>query len=155
VGNERDGILATWLLVDNEDEIALAELASERAENPEVKRFAQKLLADHRRMGQRLEPFASGVGAGGAVGELDVEGLPSARKELEQKQGAEFDHCFMGMAVGGHMQVNEALTIFRRHASSELESVLAEGQTTVQKHLAQAKELGKKLQRAATLPPTR
>jgi predicted outer membrane protein len=186
-----DTILATWLLVGNDNEIALAEVASQRAENPEVKQFAQKLVADHRQMGQKLETFAARTGtigkseSGGSdkggtgtdttgqpqeasapkkavSGELDhlallhelgEQCLTSATKELQQKQGAEFDLCFVGMAIGGHMQTNDAMTVFQRHASSELSGVIGEGQKAVQAHLTQAKELAKKLQAAAMSAP--
>jgi predicted outer membrane protein len=173
-----DAILATWLLIENSNEISLAELAAQRAENPEVKQFAQKLIADRRRVGQNLEPFASPSslraatgteGGGGAsdaqpreaasqqkpasseldpvslLRELGAECRMSARKELEQKQGGDFDQCFLGMTIGGHRKVNDELRVFQRHASPDLKSVMTERLKTVEMHLAQAKDLGKKL----------
>src|SRR5262245_4915998 len=53
-----NAILATWLLTENETEIALAQLAQQRAQDPEVKQFAQKMIDDHRQMMQKLQPFA-------------------------------------------------------------------------------------------------
>jgi len=73
---EGDAILATWLVVGNENEIALARLALQRAQSPEVKEFAQKLVTEHGQFVQKLQPFVganrigSGAGTGGrSVGE--------------------------------------------------------------------------------------
>ncbi len=183
---QNDAILATWLLVDNNNEVALAELAQQRAENPEVKQFAQKVVTAHRQMGEQLQPFAApGLSApaadskglaGGTDGrpqeasaskaaiadeldhlalleELGDQCLSSARKELEQKQGPDFDRCFMGMAVGGHMKVNDAMTVFQKHVSAQLKGVITDGQKTVQMHLQHAKDLSKQLQSDATKAP--
>jgi predicted outer membrane protein len=231
-GSQRDdGILATWILVDNGNEIALAKLAQERAQSPEVKQFAQMMVAEHGKLGQKLQPFAAKVGftgttrtdgrdtngrdtsgrdtsgrdtdgrdtdgrdtdggdaskngndpqdpprdsskpqdptgrnagAGGndkggldhvaLLQELGSKCLDSGRKELEKKSGAEFDRCFMGMMIGAHMKANDVATVFERHASGELKSVLAEGRKTTETHLAKAKEIAKQLERGDSAAP--
>ncbi len=53
-----DAFLAEWLTIDNNHEIALAELAVQRTANNEVKQFAQKLIADHQLFNEQLMPFA-------------------------------------------------------------------------------------------------
>lgn len=60
-----DAIIATWLLGDNEKEVALARLAAERAQSQEVKDFAQMMIRDHEPMVQKLRQAAH---AGGEVG---------------------------------------------------------------------------------------
>ncbi|MEO6709215.1 MAG: DUF4142 domain-containing protein [Planctomycetota bacterium] len=182
---EADGILATWLVVGGDAEVALARIAQEKATDPDVKQFAQRLIDDHTQMGQKLQPFASatghksgdghgadrptdvggndrkepnpareasaarGMGGFDHVGlaqELGEQCLQTSRRELEQKQGAEFDRCYVGMALGGHMHTNDMLTVFQRHASSSLKPVLSDAQGTVTKHLQEAKDLMKKLE---------
>ena len=59
---EVDGILATWLLIENNNEIALSQIAQQRAQDPEVKQFAQSMVEAHRQMAQGLQPFAADVG---------------------------------------------------------------------------------------------
>lgn len=175
-GSRSDGILATWLLIDNENEVALARLAQQRAQDPEVKQFAQMMVSDHEQMSQPLQPIAAKVGytgdssvAGGAgqdqnrpreasmnrePGELDHVALlqelgqecrMSARQLLESKQGAEFDKCFMDMMVGAHMKMDDMLTVFDRHASGELKSVIDQAQGKVQSHLQKAQDIAKKV----------
>jgi predicted outer membrane protein len=198
-----DGILAFWLVVDNKNEITIARLAEQRAQDPEVKQFAARMVADHDKLVQALQPFAGDAGVRGTgttlgrnstdrdatardaagrdangrdtgtreassrdphsptstgsnsaagfghaelIQELGDQCLNSVRTELEQKQGAEFDRCFMGMAIGCHMKANDMLTVFQRHASPEFKNVLVEGQRTVKMHLADAKTLAKKLE---------
>ena len=188
-----DGILATWLLVENDNEVALSQIALQRAQDPEVKQFAQRMVDDHGEMGRKLRTVAGaagfdskGVSKGDAKGdakggdddgdvahalerspghdiksgldhvallrELGIQCLLSARTELESKQGAEFEQCYVGMMIGGHFKVNDQMTVFQRHASPEFKSALAEGQKTVQMHLDEAKQLVKRLQAGAAAP---
>jgi predicted outer membrane protein len=189
-----DDLLATWLLIENRNAVQIAEFAQQRAQNPDVKQFAQKMAENHRQFVQKLqgfsqwrgdtgdmrrpgtEPSREGVAGrepatghegreGGAYGreaggdresmgkvepialvqELGRQCLETARKELTQKSGAEFDKCFVGMALGGHMKANDVLTVFGKHASGELKNVISEEQKTVQADLERAKDLAKKL----------
>jgi len=61
-----DGILATWILIENNNEIELSQLAATRASDPEVKQFAQKMVDEHRAMGGKLQTFASVAGYTGS-----------------------------------------------------------------------------------------
>jgi predicted outer membrane protein len=222
-GADGDQVLVTWLLVDNENEIELSRLAVTRAQAPEVKQFAQKMIDDHTQFVQKLQqhagktatgmdttdrtgrdpragnPTAGGTGnqgtgnAGtgnpgsgtGAVGQgntgrdpkgefpartgtaqdasasrtgaagstfdherllrdLGKQCLASHTKMLQEKQGAEFDRCYMTMAVGAHVKAVDMLEVFRNHASPGLRPTLDEGLRTVQMHLQHAKDLAKR-----------
>jgi predicted outer membrane protein len=196
---ETDAVLATWLLTANNNEIAVSQIAVQRAQDPEVKQFAQKMVDDHRKLAEKLQPFAptgtsgmfganrpadddprpgsdgtdgdhraggtDGTGQGRAheassprssgaghvdhvalLQDLGRQCLETARKELDQKQGAEFDRCYMGMAIGAHMKANDEMIVFQKHASSQLRSVIADGQPTVAAHLQHAKDLARKLE---------
>lgn len=211
-----DAFLATWVLTMNNNEVSLSQLAQQKAQNAEVKAFAQKMVSDHQGAAQKLQPFAgtSGISSGsigGATGpggervsgtnptgrptegaaqtptgsgqtgrpveggqtgrpveassggtdstgnfnhiavvqEVGRQCLASSQKELEQKQGLEFDRCYMGMAVGMHMGMNDLLTVFQNHASGELKTALADAQRTVQQHLEEAKQIAKRLEGAS------
>ena len=63
-----DGILSAWLLVDNDNEIELAQIAKDRAQSPEVRQFAEMVIADHRQIGDKLRPFAMSTGYVTATG---------------------------------------------------------------------------------------
>jgi len=71
--------------------------------------------------------------------------LADARKELSSKQSNEFDECFVGMQIAGHMKMDSQLKVVRRHASSNLEQIISSGQQTTEEHLKEAKSLIQKL----------
>ena len=88
------------------------------------------------------------------ITELGRQCLESSRKELEGKQGLDFDRCYMHMAVGMHTGMNDMLTVFQNHASGELRTTLAEAQRAVQMHLEQAKQISKRLDGASPTSTT-
>ena len=96
-----------------------------------------------------LHANAAGQGSG-AVGqliqikqEIAERCLASLQEELSEKQGAEFDKCFMGMQVGAHMHMVDALTVISRHATGDLKKLTEEGRETAQQHLDHAKQIAK------------
>ena len=196
-----DQLLASWLVVDNENEIALSRLAQERSKNEEVKQFAKQMIDDHQQMVTKLQTIAgaslvgdrggdrdrgrhqredgqqppttnpptgtppSGGHQGGAEpreasgvresGRLDFvqikrelaqQCLASARRELEQKSGAEFDKCFMMMQVGAHVMAVDTLEVFKNHASGQLRQTITEALPTVRTHLDHAKTIAKSME---------
>jgi predicted outer membrane protein len=56
---ESDAVLANWLLVASNNEIVLARLALQKAQSNEVKQFAQKMIDDHGKCVQKLQPLAA------------------------------------------------------------------------------------------------
>jgi predicted outer membrane protein len=199
--NRNDRILATWLVIDNENVVALSRLAQERGSNEEVKQFAKRMIEDHQQMITKLHPGtgagATGTGAPGTTGRsgdnpaggtghptaggkgqghepreasgqrdpargeggsLDIVQLKrelgqrcqsSARRELESKQGAEFDKCFMLMQVGAHVHAVDTMEVFKNHATGQLRQTITDALPTVQQHLDHAKRIAKSLEGAA------
>jgi predicted outer membrane protein len=56
--NNLDQFIATCLLIGNQEEVALAQDAVQRAENENVKQFAQMLVDDHQKAIQKLQQHA-------------------------------------------------------------------------------------------------
>ena len=54
-GPQMDRVLVSWLMVDNEGEVALARFAEERAHSPEVKKFAKMVITDHSEFLKQLQ----------------------------------------------------------------------------------------------------
>jgi predicted outer membrane protein len=86
--------------------------------------------------------------------DLDERCLATAERELSQKEGAEFDRCFMGMQVMGHLKMADTLAVFKKYASPDLQQVIAAGAQTTQEHLAEAKQYMKKVETAAAKSDT-
>lgn len=83
--------------------------------------------------------------------ELGQQCLSTARSELESKQGADFDRCYVTMVVGSHLMHNDMAVVFQRHASPELNTVLTEAHTVTKQHLGVAREFAQRLERKASL----
>jgi predicted outer membrane protein len=62
-----DAELAGCLIVDNEGEVAMGQMALQRAKNDDVKQFAKEMVEAHTQMIEKLQKFS---GQGGAVNEL-------------------------------------------------------------------------------------
>jgi predicted outer membrane protein len=67
------------------------------------------------------------------------------REELQQKSGAEFDECFIGAQIGGHMHALAALEVLSQESQGQLKQIADEARPTIQKHLDHAKSLAKQL----------
>jgi len=167
--------IAGCLLLGNQEEVALAEFAQSRAQNPRVKEFAQMMIQDHEQALAKLtriapelaqqaaalreaqtgarnaaaEPFGQTAAAGHQVFALQKrvaqECLALTQQELGQKQGPEFDECYMGSQVGAHIGMLAKLRGSQQFASGELKQVIQEAEQTVQKHLDQAKQIAKEV----------
>jgi predicted outer membrane protein len=181
-GGSLDSHLAQCLTIDNQHEIAVAEIAKQRAKENEVKQFADKLIQDHTQFLQQLARFTGhqpGM-AGGQPGEartterqpgaaqpggmaqmqggepnflaikqqVSQKALELTKKELEKKEGLEFDKCFVGEQIGAHICVLATLEVFKdQQVSPDLRSVIDKGIQTTQEHLDHAKKLAENLER--------
>jgi predicted outer membrane protein len=174
--SQLDRELASWLTVDNRGEIALAQLAKEQASNSDVREFAETMIDEHSQMVEQLQRFTgnSRGGARGrsrlqaeeqnpndgramrpASGQLNIVRLKqqlgqqcvsSAKEELGQKEGDEFDKCYIGMQIAMHMQMLDTLKVFSHYASEELDQLIEEAEGTTEEHLDHAKQLIKQLE---------
>jgi predicted outer membrane protein len=228
-----DQFLAACLLGQNKAEVELSKLALQKSENAEVKQFAQKMIQDHQKMIEQLQPLAATHGANRAASGLlggnsesqgrtettegrstDTRALPGssgaaqtlaptgtsgsvpsssatadaattsntaassagtgavhqlmqidrqinerclqmARDELQQKSGAEFDKCYVGMAIGAHSKALAALEVIGKQTQGTLAQVAQQAQPTVQQHLDHAKQLMKEVDNPSSATATR
>ncbi len=77
--------------------------------------------------------------------EVAQQCLQSKTRELSQKEGAQFDRCYMNSQVGAHMKIADELTVYSRHASPSLQRTLQDGLQTTQQHLTMAKQIAERL----------
>jgi predicted outer membrane protein len=82
-----DMIVAQWLGLANAEEIALANLATQRSQNDKVKQFAQTLVKDHTDLLNNLHNFGAQVVRldAGAAGQ-DQQGVAGANQNQNQNQ---------------------------------------------------------------------
>lgn len=73
-GNKLDQHLAACLALGNQEEIALAQFAQERAQNPQVKQFAQMMVEEHQQAVSQLQKAVPQL----ASLNLQLKGAPGA-----------------------------------------------------------------------------
>jgi putative membrane protein len=81
-------------------EIQVCQLALQKSENPEVKRFAQRLIADHSRMDSDIASVAQTVGV--TVPNQPSTGKKSVYQRLSKLSGRTFDRAFIDHNVRDH-----------------------------------------------------
>jgi predicted outer membrane protein len=120
-----DGIVADCILLGTQEEIAVAQLAASKSQNPEVKQFAQMMVRDHQQSAEKLRKFAlhdvgtltpsRGVAATdrGTADPANREGRPSRDARAEQPGRVERQ---AGFAAGS---LNEELYQIERKAAQE------------------------------------
>jgi predicted outer membrane protein len=75
------------------------------------------------------------------------------KEELGRYQGAEFDQAFLGYQILAHIRTIDAFKLAQQSASDELRQALADGITTVQGQLQQARLLMEQLARDGNSRP--
>jgi putative membrane protein len=83
---------------DGQAEVQVAKLAAERATNPDVKQFAERMVRDHTAVNQELMGIASSKGV-----KLDKDdGKDRTYNKLAKKSGADFDREFVEHMIDEH-----------------------------------------------------
>jgi putative membrane protein len=128
-------------------EIELSKLAQKSA-NPDVRRFADRMIEDHTKIGQRLATIASADGVT-APTTLDSE-HQQLRDKLANLHGGVFDREYARVMVDDH---NQAIKLFQQEARSGQDAALKafarNTLPTLQEHRRMAVALSRKLAQTA------
>jgi len=136
-------------------EVELGQLASQRAQSPEVKQFAQRMVQDHGKANDQLKQLASSKGV-----DMPTQTDKSHQRKMEKLQklqGAAFDKQYMDDMVKDH---KEDVKEFQKQAKSakdpEVKSFAAQTAPTLQEHLqmAEAAQKTAKLESKASTKPS-
>lgn len=131
---------------DSMAEIQVCELAIEKSQNPDVKKFAQSMIDEHGRMGRELEQLAGDK-------ELEVPREIRAEQEmtvdeLSALSGRDFEQRWIQYNIDVH---ERDAKVFRHYAEDpsdhDIAAMAKKHGATLGKHLKAAHELGKKLAR--------
>jgi predicted outer membrane protein len=198
-----DHQIATWLVLCNELEVRLAQLADKQAHSDNVKQFAKMMVDEHGNLLNQLRQFAPDAPSLGtaeqrtelrnnaegqaavqqqpaqpqrvpqqpgqqpqapAQGQIVAGGLPveqvcqqlseralaTLTKELNKKQGSDFDKAFIGSQIHEHLAMLDTLQVLRQYASPQLRTVIDEAIPSADNHLAEARKIGEQLWGHAT-----
>lgn len=80
--------------------------------------------------------------------EVETQCLQTKTNELSQKEGSQFDRCYIGGQMAAHMKMADELSVFSRYATGDLQPILQEGLQTTKQHLAHVKQLAERLENA-------
>ncbi|MCK9276063.1 MAG: DUF4142 domain-containing protein [Syntrophales bacterium] len=121
-------------------EVRLGEIASQKAENEEVKNFAQTMINDHGKASDELKTIAQQKGI-----EVPQELNKKQQKKIDtlsQLSGMEFDRAYMDEMVKDHQKDVKA---FRKQAEKgrdpDLKNFAATTADTLEQHLELAKNI--------------
>ncbi len=126
------------------NEIKLSQLAEQKATNPAVKAFAEKMVAEHTKMSESMKPFAESWGVTPAT-DLDAD----HQKELDKLNGlsgADFDKEYIDQMVTDHAKALRAFTSEAKDTKdAKFRTAVLKGKTRVAAHKNMAYDLKKKL----------
>jgi putative membrane protein len=126
---------------DSLAEIELGKVAQQKSQNADVKAFAQRMMDDHTKASQELEPIASKMG-------VELPKAPTGKhgkmiKDLSKKE-KRFDHEYAEAMVKDH---EKAVKLFEKTSkkgdSEEIRQFAAKTLPTLQDHLKMARDLKK------------
>jgi putative membrane protein len=129
-------------------EVELGKLATEQASSDEVKKFGQRMVADHSKSNDQLKQVASRVGVT-LPDKLNPKDQ-ATKDRLSKLSGEQFDAAYMRDMVKDH---TKDLAEFRHQSQSakndDVKNFAAQTLPTLQDHLQQAKSIAPKEKREA------
>jgi putative membrane protein len=140
----RDGLLGGLM------EVKLARLAVERATNPDVKRFAQKLAENHTAANRELMPIANQFQIQ-APREMTREHLQMWQK-MSNLRGADFDLEFIRLQIEDHQNDIAKFEKAQNSANPQVKAFATKTLPTLREHLKMAQDIKAKLGQGGTQP---
>ena len=145
-------------LAMGEAEIALGQLAQQRGQHAEVKRFGEMMVRDHRAAGQELKEIMSNVNAGQSGTAAGTESARNtdahkdhqeALEELRKLSGREFDREYISRMVKDHEEaVSDAEKKAENASNPQVRQWAAKTLPKMQQHLERAKTIQETLEQA-------
>jgi putative membrane protein len=133
--------------MDGLAEVEHGRLATQNASAPDVKQFAQRMVADHSKAGDELKGLASQKDVTLAT-KLDRQHR-AMQDKLAKLKGAAFDKAYMAHMVTAHLQ---AVALFQQEAKGgqdpEVKAWAAKTLPTLQEHLKMASSINATVSKA-------
>jgi len=124
-------------------EVQLGQLATEKADSPDVKQFGQKMVDDHSKANDQLKQVASNKGV--TVPDKLTAKDAATKARLEKLSGKAFDRAYMRDMVMDHTKdVSEFRTEAKTAKDPDVKSFASQTLPTLQDHLKQAKSIAPK-----------
>lgn len=136
-----DGKLIRDVLTDHLLEVRLSQLAQQKATNPSVKGFAQRMVDDHSRLQSEWTAMAS---SNGMTVNPQLDNMDRAKvAQLSRLSGADFDRAYMNVMIQGHQDAVNRLQNEGQYAqSAPVRARVVNDLPLLQQHLSLAQQVG-------------
>jgi putative membrane protein len=125
-------------------EVMLGKLASERATDPDVKKFGERMVTDHTKVNKELEKVAEKKGVK-LPKDLDKK-HQEVYDMLSKLKGADFDRAYMKHMVKDHEEdVSEFRKITKDAKDDDVKTFATKTLPVIEEHLKLAKDINNKL----------
>jgi len=126
------------------EEVTLGQLAAQKATDPDVKNFGQKMVDDHSKANDQLKQLASQKGV------TVASALPASKQkevdQLSKLSGAAFDKKYVSMMVQDHKKdVAEFKKESTKAKDSDVKSFASTTLPTLQDHLKMIEDISGKM----------
>ena len=123
-------------------EVEMGKLASQKADNPSVKQFGQRMVQDHEQANQKLMAAMKGK----TDGELPTKPNEKQQKEMQELQGmsgGKFDQAYMRTMIQDHVKdVEEFQRASKEAKDPEVKRFAEQTLPILQEHLKMARQVG-------------
>jgi putative membrane protein len=135
-----DAMAIQGMIQANQAEVEAGKLASQKAQKPEVRKFAEKMVEDH---GRKLEDLKGLAEKKGVAAPNQPSGEQQAMlKKLQAASGGEFDRVYMAEMVKAHGKVLEDTRKVAREAKdADLKAAAQKSAPGTEEHLKMAREI--------------
>ena len=132
----------------NLNEIESGKAAASKAQNAEVKQFAQKMVTDHQQMLQELQSLAKAKGV--ALPQSASLKEKAQGKLAERASGADFDKKYMEEMVKEHQKdVQDTQNVAAKAKDPDFKRAVEKAHAKIQEHLQLAQSIASKTGAAA------
>lgn len=135
-----------------DSEVSLGEMAAQKASHPEVKRFANMMVRDHRMAGEELKAISAKLPAADRdTSHADArDDHKDAVDKLKDLSGRDFDKKYIDLMVDDHEKDVKELERKAGNGSAEVRQWASKTLPTIQQHLEQAKTIKETLDKAGS-----
>jgi len=121
-------------------EVQMGQMAAERATNPEVQRFGQRMVTDHTKANQELMALAQSKNI--SIAKKTDKQHQKTAEALAKKQGANFDREYMRDMVKDHEKAVQLFsTAAKEGRDADIRAFASQTLPTLQEHLQMARQL--------------
>jgi predicted outer membrane protein len=120
-----DSFLASCLLGQNQAEVQLSEIALQKSENAQVKQFAQKMITDHKKLIEQLQPLVAMQGGANRPASTLLGGNSEAQGRSETTVGRTTDTTALPGSSGAGQTIPPAETSARAPGSEATRDLAA------------------------------